>query len=253
MLAAIGSACFLWLPSPWGAAVAIFFLYARHVFDGADGLLARVTGKASMSGDLVDGVCDAGALIVVHLALVIHLSAQLSPIYAWPLAAAAIMSYIVQVRAYEGRRRVYLLWALGKPVITGQETQDSEKRGSAGSTAGRLGLRRISEFVHRQYLAPSAFESKAVSASMRQAVGRGGAHAEEARRTYRFFMKPVVKRFSYFSENQKTIATGAAMLAGSAIYLYAYLIVAMNILLVYSLWWQTRVDSKLQRDLVGAG
>jgi hypothetical protein len=40
-----------------------------HVVDGADGDLARLTGKSSPTGELVDGVCDLAGHIVLYVAL----------------------------------------------------------------------------------------------------------------------------------------------------------------------------------------
>ena len=40
-----------------------------HVFDGADGDLARLTGKASPIGEFVDGACDYLSHIVLYVAL----------------------------------------------------------------------------------------------------------------------------------------------------------------------------------------
>jgi phosphatidylglycerophosphate synthase len=52
------SACFVGLAWPANAFAGLCFMLLWHIVDGADGDLARMTGRASATGELVDGVCD---------------------------------------------------------------------------------------------------------------------------------------------------------------------------------------------------
>ena len=44
--------------TPWAIALGFFLHCAWHVVDGAVGALARMSGRASPSGEIVDGLCD---------------------------------------------------------------------------------------------------------------------------------------------------------------------------------------------------
>src|SRR5665647_1552446 len=76
-MAAAAGASFLLLPWPAAAFAGLVFGVAWHVFDGADGQLARRTGRASPNGELVDGICDHVGQTAVYLSLAIVLSRSL--------------------------------------------------------------------------------------------------------------------------------------------------------------------------------
>src|SRR4051795_4096486 len=67
----IVAAAILYTRLAWPESVLLGFLAHAlwHVFDGADGDLARLTGKASPVGELVDGVCDYAGHIVLYVFL----------------------------------------------------------------------------------------------------------------------------------------------------------------------------------------
>ena len=81
-----------------------------HVLDGADGDLARMTGRASPAGEIVDGLSDYlgnGVLYFLLGAMV----AQSAGSIAWVLALGAALSRAVQASFYESQRRRFLSWA----------------------------------------------------------------------------------------------------------------------------------------------
>lgn len=60
-----------------GVALGFALHLAWHVVDGADGDLARLSGRASPVGEIVDGVCDYAGHVVVYLLLAWTLSAAI--------------------------------------------------------------------------------------------------------------------------------------------------------------------------------
>jgi len=87
-----------------------------HVVDGADGDLARMTGRASATGELVDGVCDYFGNTVMYFAFA-FLADNVWGAWAWILAVAAGASHIVQTNHAETQRRLYLWRAYGVPWL----------------------------------------------------------------------------------------------------------------------------------------
>ena len=97
-----------------------------HVADGADGDLARLTGKASPIGEFVDGAADYLSHIFMYLMLAALLDDGAIGLWAWPLASFAGVSRIVQANHTETQRRQYLWRAYGVPWLRTQ--RDSGKR-----------------------------------------------------------------------------------------------------------------------------
>ena len=84
-------------------------MIAWHVFDGADGQLARLTNKMSPSGKVIDGLCDYFTFGAIYLAIALTLlRTHEGSIIALVVVAAA--SHAVQAAAFERQREVYLSW-----------------------------------------------------------------------------------------------------------------------------------------------
>src|SRR6218665_1492336 len=54
---------------PWPALIGMALHLIWHVIDGADGDLARLTGRSGPLGEIVDGICDYASHIVLYLML----------------------------------------------------------------------------------------------------------------------------------------------------------------------------------------
>ncbi|MFM5884488.1 MAG: CDP-alcohol phosphatidyltransferase family protein, partial [Novosphingobium sp.] len=69
------------------------------MIDGADGDLARLTGRTSPIGEMVDGLCDYLSHIVLYLMLGAWLATSNGPVtgwLAWMLVVGAGLSHAVQ-------------------------------------------------------------------------------------------------------------------------------------------------------------
>ncbi len=78
-----------------------------HILDGADGRLARATGKTSAFGRIIDGICDHLVFGAVYISLALHLIETGSSIHIWWLVIGAGLSHAVQAAGYEERRQKY--------------------------------------------------------------------------------------------------------------------------------------------------
>jgi CDP-diacylglycerol---serine O-phosphatidyltransferase len=95
------------LPQPAFVVGAFIAMLGWHVLDGADGRLARATGKTSAFGRIIDGICDHLVFGAVYIALALHLVETGFPIGVWWLVLGAGISHGVQAAAYEERRQKY--------------------------------------------------------------------------------------------------------------------------------------------------
>lgn len=241
VLGAVMAACsglsFVVYGWPYAPFVGFFFGVAWHVFDGADGQLARRTGRASPNGEVVDGLCDYAGQIAVYLALAVVLSRQIGG-WAFLLALAAGLSRAAQANAYETCRRNYRRWVYGAAWIR-------QTLGSVDNKAG-AGLARL-------YLAISekvSADDHAVEVAMAQATS--GPREAEARGLYRSIMLPLVKRASLLSANWRTVAVFLSMLVGSPIWYLLWELVALNIAMVLLVAAERRAAARIVAGLAAA-
>lgn len=114
MACGIAGASLYALPHSIGLVLAGFALMcAWHVMDGADGLVARMTGTQSNLGKLIDGLCDYAVFVAAYVLLAMVLDTRF-PGLAWPLAVAAGVCHAIQAGGYEAQRQMFDYWALGK-------------------------------------------------------------------------------------------------------------------------------------------
>jgi len=244
-MAACAAGAFLAAPhAPWplAALVGLAFLFLWHVFDGADGQLARRTARASTNGELIDGICDHLGQLAIYLAFAWLLTPRFGG-WAWALAAAAGLSRAAQASAYEGARRNYRRWVYGAGWI--RQTLDLQAVG--GGAGGRVKVA-----LGRLYVAVSESVSAGdggVEAAMGDAMAHGPQGAEAARQAYRARFLPLVKQASLLSANYRSLAAFLSMLAGTPLYFLVYEAAALNLALVVLVRRQAAANRRLQQDL----
>jgi phosphatidylglycerophosphate synthase len=217
---ALGAAfCILKLAWPWTALGALPFLILGHVFDGADGDLARRTGRASPSGELIDGICDHASQLVIYFAVAFLLQRTIGPWLAWTLAWSAGAAHFVQANAYETGRKTYRRWVYGAPWMR----QTGAGQGGAGALA-------------RVYLALSNLlgpgESQ-VESAMDARLAEGEASAEAARRLYGEVFAPLVKRSAILGANARTMAIFACLLVARPAWYFLFELTILNAALIF--------------------
>ena len=108
--------CFVMLAPPANWSAGLFFMLLWHVVDGADGDLARMTGRTSATGELVDGVCDIFGNVVMYFAFAFWLDDTMGG-WGWALAWSAGASHVLQLNHSETWRRLYQWRIYGKPWL----------------------------------------------------------------------------------------------------------------------------------------
>ncbi len=220
--AAAAAAAYTLAPRPWGALLGLLAHIVWHVLDGADGELARRTGRASTRGEIVDGVCDYTGRTILYLALAAYGAAQFGG-WIWALVVFVGASRIVQANDYETLRREYRKWVYGthwlRDDLHASASGAAPSVGAIGATLGRL------------FLAVSARvtpDSGDVDAAYAELVARRPDGLETARALCRHRLVRPVRRASILSANSETAVIFLSMLAGSPIYLFVYVAVFLN-------------------------
>lgn len=237
-LCVVGAAiAYTQLAWPLSALLGLFLHMTWHVVDGADGDLARMTGRSSATGELIDGICDYVSHIVLYLALGAVLYARIGP-WAWALVVASGVSRIAQANHFEVQRRQYQWWVHGVPWL--RSAGDDGLEGSKIFAAVRsiyLGL--------ASRLAPDVGPIDAAVAEAEGDRKRRDAIRAVVRREY----AALLPRLGMLSANYRTIVLGLSMLAGSPIYYFLYETLLLNIVLLRSIGRGKRAARRIDAAL----
>lgn len=213
---------------PVGAALGMALHMSWHVVDGADGDLARLTGRSSPIGEMVDGICDYASHIVLYLILGWLLSGQpglFSGAAGWILLVIAGISHAVQSNHVEVQRRQYQWWVYGTPWLR-------HSHGKADSTTSKS---LFSVLVSAYLNAASGMTPHAlrIDAALDAAQGDPAQLAAIAA-AVRAEAPPLLFICKVLGPNPRAIVLGLSMFAGTPLYYLVYQAVVLNALLVVS-------------------
>ena len=213
---------------PLAAALGMMLHMTWHVVDGADGDLARLTGRSSPIGEMVDGLCDYLSHVVLYLLLAAML-AQSTGLFsgwlAWVLVVGAGISHALQANHVEVQRRQYQWWVYGTPWL--RNSHDKEGSATSRSWAGKL----VSSYIAvASGMTPEALR---VDAAIQQAHGDQARLAEIAR-AVRDEAPPLLLLCKVLGPNPRAIILGLSMVAGSPVWYMLYQAIFLNLLLIYS-------------------
>ena len=220
---------------PFSAMLGLLLHMAWHVIDGADGDLARMTGRSSPRGEMIDGLCDYTSHFVLYLMLGAFLAAGIGP-WGWAIAWSAGIAHAVQSTHVEAQRRFYLYWVYGKPWLNNARPE------------GRGPLAWLVSLYLRVALGgtPSAL---AIDRSI-TAAAVDPARLETLRAMIRAEMPPLLRLQRWLGPNSRAIALGLAMLlTASPLAYFVYGGVWLSLLLVASIVLHNNAWRRLARRI----
>lgn len=213
---------------PVGAALGMALHMGWHVVDGADGDLARMTGRSSPIGEMVDGVCDYASHIVLYLILGWVLSNEIgffSGSTGWILLVIAGVSHAVQSNHVEVQRRQYQWWVYGTPWI-----RHSHGQADSATSKSLFGV-----FVSAYLNAASGMTPHALQIDTAVDAAKGDpARLAEIAAAVRAEAPPLLLMCKVLGPNPRAIVLGLSMFAGTPLYYMIYQAVVLNVLLVVS-------------------
>lgn len=240
LLVVTAGALYSFFGGAWAIALAFVLHMLWHVVDGADGDLARLTGRASPLGEMVDGVCDYASHALIYLFLAIHLAEWIGW-WAYALGWASGLSRVAQANHAESQRRIYLWRAYGTPWM--------QQARAAGDAAFQR--RTILSALGRAYLWLSAQLSPG-SAILDRAAGEAardpGARTRFTRLCRLTFRGPLFLQ-ALLGANPRTLLLGASMALGSPLWFFIAETTVMNLLLLASIGRQRAANRELERRL----
>ena len=201
---------------PWAAIAGLLLHMSWHVLDGADGALARLTGRASPAGEVIDGLCDYASHLVLYFTLAMAWLGQ-TGWWICALALAAGMSRIVQANFHEVRRRQFLAWVHGVPWLRNAEPDPAFPFRNLAGTYLRIA----------SMIAPDDKRiDQLVSDDKRGADARAQLERIGPSR---------ISGSAWLGANTRTLALGAAMIAGSPLWFFLFEILVLNVVLAFAI------------------
>ena len=237
--------CYVGLDWPLSALLGFALHLSWHVFDGADGELARRTGKASPLGELIDGVADYSG----HFILYTMLSVLLFPMmghWCWPFVLFSGFSRIAQSNHAESQRRTYLWRVYGVPWLRQTAGKDLFER------RGLLAWIFIHNFL-RGYL-KLANATAPHSAEIDLAIERASADPRGRARIGRLCRgsaRTSILLQRALGANPRTIMLGLAMIAGSSFWFFLVETTLLNLILIVSIRHQKSCNRAIVSRLPG--
>lgn len=226
-----------WVATPAAIALGFFLHCGWHVVDGADGALARMSGRASPSGEIVDGLCDYAGHGVLYLMLAGALDDRIGWI-AWPIAVLAGVSRAVQSVFAESQRRTYQWWAYNTPWL---QNARSDGRGIGVALSNLYlsvwhALSRPTQVVNA--LVASAEADPPERRRIAEIARQVGARA--------------LPMLAALGANPRTILLGLSMIAGTPLWFFLIEIVVLNVLLVLAIMQAAYLGRRIAR-LIASG
>lgn len=210
-----------------------------HILDGADGQLARLTGKVTPSGFVIDGICDYATFGAIYISI----GLQLMPAWgggAWLLVALAGASHAVQSAAFERQRASYIYWT-SKVLAMTPEQLEKLKADAPESSAFR-GLMAYYDTIQRPFRPIPCDAERWLKDEV--LAGRGG----EAAALYRAIYRPAVMMWSLLSANNRTIVIFISFLVGLPQGYPWFELFALNIILAALVGMNAALGRRLARQ-----
>ena len=233
----------------WPEAVAIGFTLHLlwHVVDGADGDLARLTGRATPFGEVVDGACDYLSHALLYLILATLLDDHIG-LWAYPLGLASGLSRVAQANHAESQRRIYMWRTYGVPWLQQARASDDELFQRRGFIA------RFFLAGARGYIALANALSP-TSAEIEAAVAKASCDPAARRRLTRLSRRAGRRPLFFLmllGANPRTVILGLSMALGSPLYFFLIETTVLNLLLIASIREQKKGNRRLAARLARA-
>lgn len=206
--------------TPAGIALGIVLHLSWHVVDGADGALARMSGRASPSGEIVDGMCDYFGHGILYALLAARLDDTMGWV-AWAIVLGAGVSRAFQSVFAESQRRTYQWWAYGVPWL--------QTAKAAGDGIG-VKLSALYLAAWRRMSGPTQVVNDLVQSAEADPEERRrlATIAREAGRT----TLPLV---AILGANPRTVLLALSMIAGSPLWFFLIELVVLNVVLAIAI------------------
>ena len=214
----------------WLALTGFALLILHSIFDSADGQLARMTGRVSDLGRVLDGMSGYATHIAIYIAIAVGLVHRGAPrsTFIWMLLAG--LASAVHAGMYDYHRGAYTA------VVTEARLPDHHP-----PKVPRLIGPLMSLYMTMQRALIGLHAS--VEARLRARAAAGQVRDED-RSHYRKSFYPVVRGWNFLGDNTRFYAVGVLVLLHRLDLFFPFVLVPMNLALIIIWLWQRRADQK---------
>lgn len=241
LLGVLGSHFFMYRSlslNMWGMAL----LIVSETFDAADGQLARMSGRFSRFGRILDGVGSNVIFLSIYVHLWIRLSASMGRLWPTVLILAAGMSHSVQCAVADFYRNAFLLAVLDE----GEQEQSEHVAAQYQALSwSQKPFQKLLMRVYLNYTLEQEMLAYGFRALYRAASTFGRPWPQWIADEYRAVNHPLIKYYNILTSNTRMMALGVALYLGRPLVYLSFEIVALNLLLVLVLWRQNAHDRVL--------
>lgn len=222
----------------WG----VVLMMLSNFCDSTDGQLARLTGKKTLVGRVLDGFSADVTFFCVYFALSLRLMVEPMPgtqtawgIWAWVMAfMAGIMSHSPQCLLSDYYRQIHLFFLKGKE---GSELDKSEEQWKIFRSLPKNSLFfRAFYFNYAKYCATQERRSRSFQRMMAVATERFGnplSMPKELKEEFLAGSRPLMKYTNLLTFNLRAIALYIGCLTGMPWLYMLFEIIVMNIMYIY--------------------
>lgn len=213
--------------------IGILLLMWANFYDSADGQLARMTGKKTLWGRILDGFAGDAWFFSIYVAICLRLTPQWG-IWIWLLASfSGFICHTRQCQLADYYRNIHLYFLKGE---SGSELDSYQKVQSE-----YLSLKWSKDFAHKLFLFFYCSYTKAQESMTPQfqlfknSIDKKYGHSlpEDLRATFRKGSLPLMKYTNILTFNTRAIVLYISLLVGYPWIYFVFEVVVMNILFFY--------------------
>ncbi|MDR1356223.1 MAG: CDP-alcohol phosphatidyltransferase family protein [Tannerellaceae bacterium] len=226
----------------------MLLLIWANMYDSADGQLARMTGKATPFGRMLDGFCGDAWFIAIYAAICFRLMPQWG-MWIWVLGAVTGYCHTKQASLADCYRNVHLFFLKGRS--NSELSRSSTLKGDLPGLSWKKDfILRLGNTIYANYTAGQERRTprlqELLSAVDERYAGDPPAWLREA---FRAKSLPLMKYTNMLSFNTRAIALFVSLFVNQPWLYFAFELTALNIMLVYMKTRHERICATFTREL----
>jgi phosphatidylglycerophosphate synthase len=211
-----------------------------NALDNADGQLARLTNRGSLTGAIVDGIADYVVFLSVYVHLALRYIAEGGSAAIWLLVVAAGVSHALQSMTIDYFRNAYLQFVAGKRSADANSSE--AVRAAYESISWRSFWKKLAT---RNYLNYTRQQELLAPNLLRLRLATSGAIPEWVTHAFRDRCRPLVKWCNCLATNPRMLLLFAFLLIGQPVWYLVAEITLLNAVFVFVLVRHERVFRSL--------
>lgn len=213
----------------------IFFLILSDLLDSSDGQLARLTGKTSKVGRILDGVAGNLIAIGIYLHLCLRMLDSGYSNYIILLIVVAASFHSIQASVADYFRNIYLFYVFGSKKSELENSADILLQYNSLSYKKNFLQKTFLKFYHRytlqQEMLSKSFGNFHLVVNMKYNREIPGF----IREAYKMNFKPMIKYYNLMTINSRSIMIFISVLLNIPILYILFEIIFLNVILIFVL------------------